>query len=245
MRPDLEQENLYYRKALQHPTIGLIGRQYLESRGITEETIKKWEIGWSPIGCVPSNFDKSDEVQPWRKMWGRITFPIREQSGRMVSISGRQVIKVGNAPKYDHYSFNARRILFGLYQNKEEILKDGRIIITEGQIDVISSWQNGLKIVASSFGAHCSLDHFAIISRYASVIDVLYDEDKAGWTGTQAIEDFPTWGDLIVNLRTGIFPQKEDLDSWIKKHSKEELYKLIEENDKVLLRKKFIKNFKK
>jgi DNA primase len=232
MRPDLEQENLYYRKALKHPTVGLIGRNYLETRGITEETIDKWEIGWSPVGCIPSNFDKSDEFKPWTKLWGRITFPIRSQSGEMASISGRQVIKIDNKPKYDHYAFSARKILFGLYQNKEDIQKEDRIIITEGQLDVISAWQNGLKIVASSFGAHCSLDHFAIISRYASVIDVIYDEDNAGWTGTQAVKDFSTWGDLIVNLRTGIFPAKEDLDSWIKTHSKKELFQLIEENDK-------------
>jgi len=242
------QEAEEYNYILLNTNAGAPGRSYLNQRGINDETIKYWKLGYCPIGYTPKCY--KDQIDNncnkfWSKLYGRVTIPVIDQNGVMVSISGRQVIKVGNAPKYDHYSFNARKILFGLYQNKEDILEEGRIIITEGQIDVISSWQNGLKIVASSFGAHCSLDHFAIVSRYASVVDVLYDEDKAGWTGTQAIEDFPTWGDLIVNLRTGIFPPKEDLDSWIKKHSKEELYRLIEENDKVLLRRKFIKSFKK
>lgn len=245
MRPDLEQENMYYRKLLKHPIYGEVGRKYLESRGITGETIEKWEIGWSQIGCIPSNFDKDDPQKPWTKMWGRITFPIRNHGGDMVSISGRQVIKINNRPKYDHYSFNARRVLFGLYQNKEDIQREDRAFITEGQIDVISAWQQGLRIVTSSFGAHCSLDHFAVLSRYASVVDVLYDEDNAGWTGTKSIEEFSTWGDLIVNLRTGIFPPKEDLDSWIKKHSKEELFKLMKENDKILLKRKLLTQFKK
>jgi DNA primase len=87
MRPDLEQENMYYRKLLKHPIYGEVGRKYLESRGITGETIEKWEISWSQIGCIPSNFDKDDPQKPWTKMWGRITFPIRNQGGDMVVIN--------------------------------------------------------------------------------------------------------------------------------------------------------------
>lgn len=243
MRPDLGQENLYYQEALRH-SVGEPGRQYLASRGITKETIEEWQIGWSPVGCIPPNFDKSDETQPWKKLHGRITLPILDQGGKIISISGREVIKIGNRPKYDHYAFPARKILFGLYNNKKTIQKEDRIIITEGQLDVISSWQYGLRNVVSSFGAHCSLDHFALISRYASIVDVLYDGDNAGITGTKSINNFPTWGDLIVNLRTGIFPYGEDLDSWIKKHSKEELMNLLKENDKILIMRQFMSSNK-
>jgi DNA primase len=228
---DLEQENLYYRKALRHPEHGQVGRAYLAKRGINFETIDKWEIGWSPYGCIPTNFsDWKEDYKPWPKLWGRITFPIRDQNGKMISISGRLVLDLKDRPKYDHYPFNARKILFGLWQNREDIRLNDRIIITEGQIDVITSWQEGLRIVASSFGAHCSLDHFAIASRFASTVDILYDEDAAGKNGTDAIQEFPTWGDLKVNLRRGIFPKGDDLDSWIKKHSVEELFILINKN---------------
>lgn len=238
MRPDLEWENEYYRRALAHPTIGQIGRTYLESRGLTQDTIDKWEIGWSPVGCIPSNFSKEDHSTPWKKHWGRITFPIRDQNGTMVSISGRQVIKLEGRPKYDHYPFPARKILFGLFNNKAEVQKADRIIITEGQIDVISSWQQGLRIVTSSFGAHCSLDHFSIAARYASTIDIIYDEDNAGRKGTQSVTEFPTWGDLTVNLRTGIFPPGEDLDNWIRTHEVDELFRLIDSNESEQLLKK-------
>jgi DNA primase len=179
------------------------------------------------VGCIPSNFDKEDDYKPWTKMWNGITFPIRDQNGRMISISRRLIKKEEGRPKYDHYPFNARRVLFGLYQNKNEIRQLDRAIITEGQLDVISSWQHGLKIVTSSFGAHGSLDHLAVLSRYASIVDILYDEDNAGKVGTDAIEQFETYGDLEVNLRTGIFPQGDDLDSWIRTHSMEELFTLI------------------
>lgn len=231
MRPDLEWENEYYKAALRHPELGLPARQYLENRGITQYTADYWELGWSPMGCIPTNFDKDDKSCPWKKHWGRLIIPIRDSNGTLISLSGRMVIKRSNCPKYDHYPFPARKVLFGLWNNKKNIQEESRVIITEGQIDVISAWQNGLKFVVSSFGAHCSLDHFAILSRYASTVDILYDEDAAGIKGTKMVADFPTWGDLIVNLRTGIFPAGEDLDSWIKKHSAKELIDLINNNE--------------
>ena len=241
MREDLEQENLFYRKALYHSEYGKIGRDYLQQRGLNSETIKQWEIGWSPYGCIPNNFKNwPEDFKPWPKLWGRITFPVRDQSGKMVSISGRLVLDLKDRPKYDHYPFNARKILFGLFQNKEEIRSFDKVIITEGQIDVISSWQEGLKIVVSSFGAHCSLDHFALISRYASVVNILYDEDAAGKNGTDAIEEFPTFGDLKVELKQGIFPKGEDLDKWIKKHSVEELFIIMNKTKNDELKQKLI-----
>jgi DNA primase len=239
MRPDMESENAYYKRALQHSIYGEPGRKYLESRGLTEKTIDKWEIGWSPIGCKPTCFKSwEDDFKPWTKMWGGITFPIRDQNGNIVSISRRLVIPNKNKPKYDHYPFNARKVLFGLYHNKEQIQKVDRAIVTEGQIDVISSWQNELQIVVSSFGAHCSLDHFALLSRYATIVDILYDEDAAGKKGTDAIKKLSVFGSNTVNFRRGLFPQGDDLDSWIRKHSAQELLQLIDEGEVYLLKKR-------
>ena len=239
---NLEQENKYYQEVLNHPIYGEIGRNYLLSRGITQETIDFWKIGWSPYNCIPSNFkDWKEKFHPWKKLWGRVTFPIFDQNGKIVSISGRLVLQLNDRPKYDHYPFSARKILFGLYQNKDEIRKMDRVIITEGQLDVISSWQHGLKVVTSSFGAHCSLDHFAIVARYASTIDILYDEDNAGKMGTDIIEDFPTWGDLVVNLKRGIFPKGQDLDNWIRNHSVDELFQLINKNENDVLKERIMR----
>jgi DNA primase len=239
MRPDLQQENEYYQQCLLDPILGKAAREYLFQRGIGMEAIKKWEIGWSPVGCTPPNFDVKEEYKVWKKMWGGITFPIKDQNGVYISISRRKVIDCGG-PKYDHYPFPARRILFGLYQNKQDIQLKDRVIITEGQLDVISSWQKGLRIVTSSFGAHCSLDHFAVAARYATKIDILYDQDNAGKIGTDAVLDFTTWGDLDVSLKKNIFPQGEDLDTWIRNHSAEELFTLIDKDKTDYLKKKLM-----
>lgn len=228
MIPNFEIENEYYRKALYDHKTGKVAREYLKKRCINEETIEKWKLGWSPYECVPSIYnDWVGDYKPWSKLWGRITIPIYDQNGKVVSISGRLVLKI-DKPKYDHYSFPSRKVLFGLFQNKEEIQKNDRAIITEGQMDVISSWQKGLRIVTSSFGAHCSLDHLAILSRYATRIDVLYDNDFAGNKGLNDIKKFTTHGDLIINLKQGIFPYGDDLDSWINKNSIDRLFNLLD-----------------
>lgn len=239
MMQNFEAENDYYRKCLKHPTIGQIGRNYLESRGINEETIEKWEIGWSPYNCTPTCY-KSEKTKFWKKHYGRITFPIRDQSGKMLSISGRLVLKLNGVPKYDHYPFPARRILFGLYQNKEDIRKMNRAVVTEGQIDVITAWQAGFRIATSSFGAHGGLDHMALLSRYAQTVDILYDADKAGIEGEEAIKKLSTLSDLDVRFQKP-FGKGQDLDSWITNHSADELWNLLDKTEVDVLKEKLLK----
>lgn len=245
---NFEEELEDYKKILLNHSLGIEGRRYLKSRGITKETAIHWNLGYCPIGYVPKIYKQinndNQTFKFWQKMWGGLIIPIYDQNGKIVSISRRLVLPNSNKPKYDHYPFNARKVLFGLYQNKEAIQKADRVIVTEGQIDVVSSWQNELKIVVSSFGAHCSLDHFALLARYATIVDILYDEDAAGKKGTDAIKKLSVFGSNAVNFRRGLFPQGEDLDSWIRKHSSQDLLKLIEEGEMIKIKKKllFIKN---
>lgn len=229
MRPDLELELEYYKQCLKDNNVNKIAIDYLNSRNIEQRTVDFWEIGYCPIGCVPPNFNKDDTYKPFEKMYGRIIFPIRNSNGELISLSGRLIVPDGR-PKYDHYSFPSRKILFGLYQNKNNIRNKNKCIITEGQIDVITSWQKGLDIVTSSFGAHCSLEHFAILSRYTNNVDILYDNDNAGKEGTKNIKSFSTHGNLNINYKTNIFPKGEDLDSYLSKNDLNKLYDLLDDN---------------
>lgn len=226
MRPDLNRENLIYQKLLWDPILGEPGRKYLEQRGINEETIKKWQIGFSPENYIVEVFSKDDPYNLHLKMQNRITFPIFDLYNNIISISGRLIIK-SDKPKYDMYPFPRNRTLFGLSNNKYNIRKQNHSIVTEGQLDVITAWQSGIDIVTSSFGAHCNMNHLALVARYCSNIDIIYDNDNAGKTGTEAIRELSTFGDLNVNLKLGIFPNGEDMDSFLKKHSREEFYELI------------------
>lgn len=221
-------ESREYQHILFKTEAGLPGRAYLKQRGITEETARHWEMGYCPYGHNAKVYRDMKKIQ--KKMYGRITFPIRDQNGKMISISGRLVLQLKEVPKYDHYPFPARRILFGLWQNKDDIRELERAVVTEGQLDVITAWQNNFRIVTSSFGAHGSLDHLALLSRYSSIIDILYDADKAGEKGIEGIKKLTSLGDLDVRFQRP-FPRGEDLDSWLRKHSVDELWKALEKNE--------------
>jgi DNA primase len=220
------EEKNYYKKALLHETIGAPARNYLKKRGINKSAVDFWEIGYCPVGN-----------QKYKKLQGRITFPVYDQSGKITTISGRKIFDNMNGPKYDMYPFPARKILFGLWQNKENIRDLNRAIITEGQLDVISAWQQGLKIATSSFGAHGSLDHLANISRYAKRVDVLYDADEAGIKGINGIKSLSTLGDLEIIFKNP-FSNGEDLDSWINKNSADKLFNYLDRTDLDILKRK-------
>lgn len=227
METNFDRENEYYIWALQHPTIGEPGRRYLESRGINQETIDYWSIGYCPIGH-----------KTYAKLKGRITFPVFDNKGTIVTISGRKVFEALPGPKYDMYPFSARKTAFGLWQNRNDIRENNRAIITEGQIDVITAWQEGLKIVTSTFGAHGTLWHLGTLARYAKRIDILYDNDAAGREGEEGIKKLSTLGDLEIKYNSGVFPRGQDLDSWIKLNSASKLLELLDTNKMLSLREK-------
>jgi DNA primase len=230
---DLTKELEEYKNILLNTTEGQIGRDYLKYRRITKATAVEWEMGYCPVGYIPiiyREIAKDPKIYKfWEKMWGRLLFPIYDQNGVLVSISGRKVVDVPSRdknPKYDHYPFASRKVLFGLWKNKEEIFKMNKAIITEGQLDVITAWQAGIKIITSSFGAHCSENHFIILNRYAEDIIVMYDNDDAGKKGTDKAREIAIQNKFRIKFKCP-FPQGVDMDAWLQKHTSEEFFKLI------------------
>lgn len=243
MRPNIEEENDFYIKCLFNKEIGKSARTYLNKRGISKETAEFWKLGYSPTDMINPVFNEDNLYKPWEKLQGRITIPIYNQNDELISISGRLINKIDNRPKYDHYPFPSRSTLFGLSQNKINIFNEDRCFVTEGQMDVISSWQAGVKNIVSSFGAHFSLSHAALISRYTNNIDIIYDNDFAGYKGMNKAKEFQKYNLNLNILR--ILDNGEDLDSFFKEKTKEDFYALINNSDKIsILQKKFnyIKN---
>jgi len=210
-----EEENNYYIEQLYKSQDAIT---YLKNRKIKKSTAQFWKLGFYPLNQNNPNILST-------KMKGRITIPIYNQNDELISISGRYIYKnVKN--KYDHYPFPSRNTLFGLSQNKENIKEQNCIFITEGQMDVIKSWQAGLKNVVCSFGAHCSLNHIALASRYCENIYILYDADFAGQNGASKTNDFKKYG---INLKIlNILPSGMDLDNFFNKYSVNQFYELLE-----------------
>lgn len=228
---NLEEELREYIDILLNKPEGQIGRDYLRQRKILKNTAIKWEMGYCPVGYVPPIY-KDEKFPFWEKLWGRIVFPIRNSNGKLISISGRKIVEIPEReknPKYDHYPFASRETLFGLWINKGNIFKEDRAIITEGQLDVITAWQKGIKIVTSSFGAHCGETHFALLNRYTSNIIIMYDNDEAGKKGMQKARDICRKYKISVKIKCP-FSEGTDMDNWLQKHTKEDFYRLLEYN---------------
>lgn len=228
MRTDIVDENQWYQEVLFDKELGKPGRIYLKQRGISKQTALYWNLGYSPFEVT--NPVLKDYGNLYEKMQGRITIPIYDQNGQLISISGRYTLKSKEKPKYDHYPFPSRSVLFGLYQNKNDIIQKNEVFITEGQMDVIQAWQNNLKTVVSSFGAHCGLTQLALCSRYTDKIYLLYDDDAAGNTGTKSALQFKKYG---LDLQVANVLYKQDLDEFFRQHTVDDFYKKLNAHDKM------------
>ena len=205
---------------------GIDGRKYLQDRFINVSTAKFWQLGFSPKNFCPECYKNTDHTF-WKKMNGRITIPVYNSNGEVIGISGRSIYD-DITPKYMHYVFPTRSTLFGLWQNAKDIVRENAVVFTEGQFDVITAWQRGLRICVCTFGAHCSEAQYALAARYTSRIAIMYDQDQAGRTGTtNALEKNNTYGEVFVKSIQGLMKNNEDLDSWIKTHTPERVLKII------------------
>lgn len=239
--PDFIPELNEYKYILFNTKEGKPGRDYLLQRNISPETAKKWNLGFSPEDYDPLCYKgllKENINYFWRKMNNRLIIPIFNSNNKLVSLSGRSINN--RWPKYDHYPFPAKQILFGLNINKDNIRDEDYAIITEGQLDVISAWQNNLRTITCSFGAHASQEHLALLGRYTRNIYIVYDNDKAGKKGTESLK-YIKHADLNVNYCINMFKENEDLDNWIQSHTKEEFIYLLKNNYMLQLKEKLAK----
>lgn len=204
------------------------GVAYLNYRNIAKSTAEFWHLGYSPLDKINPALK---DLDIYKKMQGRITIPIYNQNDEIISISGRYIFNDKSKSKYDHYPFPSRATLFGLAQNKEEIQKTNVCYITEGQMDVIKSWQAGVRNIVCSFGAHCSLNHIALASRYCDNIVILYDNDFAGQNGAQQVYLYKKYG---VNVRVfNLLAEGQDLDNYFTYHTKDDFNKLVNSRDRL------------
>ena len=195
------QENLYScpeaKKAL----------EYLYSRGITDEIIKEYKIGYSKkqYSALQEKFNdkygfellekagivlKSDKGNKVDRFRHRIMIPIIDDKNNIVAF-GARAIDEGQEPKYlnssDTILYNKSRILYGINVAKDAIIKDDYTVIMEGYFDVISAQANGLKNCVGACGTALTVDHIKLISRYSQSrkLYLAFDTDSAGVKATE------------------------------------------------------------
>lgn len=242
----------YYHSTLLNSEQGkAIGGTYFKERGFTEETIKKFQLGYNPDqwdaftsealrkGYKLEFLEKTGlsivkEERQFDRFKGRVMFPIHSMSGRVLGFGGRildsskKAAKYLNSPESDIY--HKSKVLYGIYYAKKAIAKEDNCFLVEGYTDVIQMYQTGIENVVSSSGTALTPEQIRLINRLTKNITVLFDGDAAGQRA--AIRGIDLILEQGMNVKVCSFPEGEDPDSFSRKHSQEEIRSYFSENAK-------------
>ena len=244
--------NTYFQNTLHKTNAGkAIGLSYFKERGFTEETIKKFQLGystdnWSGLtdaalkkGYLLKYLEKTGltivkEEKQFDRFKGRVMFPIHSMSGRVLGFGGRILAKNEKAAKYlnspESDIYHKSKVLYGIYYAKQTIAKEDNCYLVEGYTDVIQFHQTGIKNVVSSSGTALTSDQIRLVNRLTKNITVLFDGDAAGIRASlRGIDLILEQG---MNVKVCTFPEGEDPDSFAKQNTLEELQKYLKDNAK-------------
>lgn len=246
----------YFHKQLEAEEGKAIALTYFHERGFSDQTITDFQLGYNPdqwqaftdtaltAGYQLEYLDKAgltivrDEGEKkFDRFKGRVMFPIHNLSGRVIAFGGRtlksdkNVAKYVNSPETDIYSKS--KILYGIYQAKQSIVRNDVCYLVEGYTDVLSLYQAGIKNVVASSGTALTTEQVRLIRRYTPNVVILYDGDPAG------IKASFRGIDLILeegmNVKVVLFPEGEDPDSFARSKPNEEVELFLSEQSKDFL----------
>ena len=238
----------FFEKLLAHPQHGAAARAYLEQRGFTAETIRRFQVGlapdaWdgllkSPVGkrFTPQQLALAGLAKRREKGDGyydtfrnRLMFPIRDESGRVIAFGGRTMPGSPDPAKYlnspETPLFSKSRCVFGLDLARPKIVETRTAVVVEGYTDVIISHQCGVSHVVSVLGTAMTEQHVSILRRFADRIVLLFDADTAGDTAVdRAVSLFLT---QPVEIVIASMPPETDPDEFVLKEGPEEFQRLL------------------
>jgi DNA primase len=219
--------------------------QYLKSRGVDEQTARRFDLGYAPeTGQGLAAFLKKEGLslkdatrlgllsdrggeRYGEKFFGRVMFPIADAAGKIVGFGGR-VLGQG-MPKYLNSAetplFRKGSTVYGLYQARERIRETDRVLVVEGYLDVVALAQFGVADAVATLGTALTPDHVRMLGRYTKKIIVLFDGDEAGRkAAARSLEIFIEGGLLGLGA---FLPKGEDPDTFVRSKGKEALEKQI------------------
>lgn len=228
-----------------------IALSYFRERGLTDETIRTFELGYSTeawdflvkaaqkqgmdfnvlehLGLVSKN-KKGEWYDRYRE---RIIFPIHSISGNVVGFGGRILKKVDNVGKYINSPasdlYDKSNELYGLYFSKREISKKDKCLVVEGYMDVLSMYQRGVQNIVASSGTALTSQQVQLIKRYTSNITLIFDADNAGLAAT--LKGLDVCLQKGINVKILRLPEGEDPDSFAQTHTLEDVENYITQHE--------------
>ena len=240
-----------------------IGLSYLRERGVRDDIIRRFQLGYSPEKGNPlaatlkkegfkeayliNNADtrigtgvcgKSEDGRLYDRFRDRVIFPIHTVSGKTVAFAGRILKKKENTGKYinspDSIIYSKTNELYGLFLAKQAIARQNLCYMVEGQMDVISMFQAGIENVVASGGTALTKPQIRLIHRFTGNITVLYDGDAAGiHAALRGIDMFLEEGFQVKVL---LLPDGEDPDSFARSHNASDFIEYIRQNQTDFIR---------
>ena len=242
----------YFQNVLKNDPDGIaIGKQYFRSRGIRDDIIEKFNLGYSLLQrdalaraaqkagyqaefLVKTGLCIQGEKGIYDRYAGRVIFPWLNVSGKVVAFGGRllDTRTKGLNQKYvnstDSEIYHKERELYGLYHAKKAIAKEDRVYMVEGYTDVIAMHQCGLENVVANSGTALSVYQIKLLRRFTQNITLLYDGDEAGIHAAMRGTDMLLQEGM--NLKVLLLPDGDDPDSFARKHTAQEFKDYIEQN---------------
>jgi DNA primase len=257
--------NKWFQEQLtQTPEGSAVALSYLRQRGLRDDIIKLFQIGYAPektkfweVAKKAGYNEKyllNDPVNPpyigtgicaksqdgrlYDRFRGRVIFPFISVSGKIVGFAGRILVQNDKAGKYVNSPtsliYEKHNELFGLYQAKQEISRNDACYLVEGQVDVIQLVQSGIKNVVASGGTALTYQQIRLIHRFTENINLLYDGDKAGIKA--AMRGIDMMLEEGLNVRIILLPDGEDPDSFARKNNAADLQEFLLSNQQDFIR---------
>ena len=241
----------FFQDSLQTPEGQSIGYQYFRSRGLEDETIRKYGLGWAPVSrkalseaaraagykeefLIETGLSiKYDDGRLVDRFFDRVIFPIHSVSGRIIAFGGRtlktdkSVAKYVNSPETEIYVKS--RSLYGIWFAKNEMSRQDRCILVEGYLDVLSMHQLGLKNVVASSGTSLTVEQIRLIRKFTNNVTIIYDGDSAGIKA--ALRGIGLVLKEGLNVKVVLLPEGQDPDDFARRHTLEEVQDHIARNE--------------
>jgi DNA primase, catalytic core len=232
-----------------------VGLSYFKERGFRQDTLKKFEVGYSlekrdgftrralddgykQDFLVKTGLSIQHEDHLFDRFSGRVMFPIHSLSGQVLGFGGRvlktdaKTAKYLNSPESEIY--HKSRIVYGIFQARKAIGRDDKCFLVEGYTDVMSLHEAGIENVVASSGTSLTQEQVRLIKRFTPNITILYDGDAAGIKAS--IRGIDIVLEEGLNVKIVLLPDGEDPDSYSKKVSNEEFAKYIKEKETDFIR---------
>lgn len=228
-----------------------VGLSYFEERGFSEDTIRRFQLGYAPDGrdvftkaaiaqqYNPELLQKSGlsafrNEQLYDNYRGRVIFPIHNISGKILGFGARILKPSERAPKYintpENEIYVKSKILYGIFFARTAIDKADECLLVEGYTDVISLAQAGIENVVASGGTALTVDQLRLVKKYTNNLTIIYDGDAAGIKA--ALRGLDMALEEGLNVKLVLIPDKEDPDSYVNKVGANAFKEFVQANKK-------------